>query len=487
MALLSLLVALALYIIFGWVVSVKLALLNGITYGAFWVLQRFGFKSIGDFGQSIFLPIFALMVSVVVKQNETITEEPEYFDSRLIILISCIIPLALIQLKRDYKLLFASLIPSFICLLLYDWVHNFFGVGYYQTGHNATNYQFTPIIYLIMYLLITGSSVYYKYLLENTQDKLLNSYHQVSDLYKEVQTQNEELQTQSEQLQDQADTLLQSEARLKEANEIIAAQTRFLEQENTNLQQHLVDNNHMLQSSNEALQKRLEELQQFSYTLSHNLRGPVASILGIFSLYNQEKAFPENGELIKHAHKSAKVLDDVITDLSQIIRIQDGRGLTEKVDLQAIVESILASLKPKINEEHIEIHSKLNVNELYAIRSYLYSILYNLISNAIKYRRQHQNTVIAIESHQLEDYVKVVVKDNGMGIDLDLHQNSIFKLYKRLTTHQEGRGLGLYLVKVQTEAMGGKIRVDSTLGKGSCFCIYLPNNPVAPTADQAQF
>ena len=286
MALLSLLVALALYIIFGWVVSVKLALLNGITYGAFWVLQRFGFKSIGDFGQSVFLPIFALMVSVVVKQNETITEEPEYFDSRLIILISCIIPLALIQLKRDYKLLFASLIPSFICLLLYDWVHNFFGVGYYQTGHNATNYQFTPIIYLIMYLLITGSSVYYKYLLENTQDKLLNSYHQVSDLYKEVQTQNEELQTQSEQLQDQADTLLQSEARLKEANEIIAAQTRFLEQENTNLQQHLVDNNHMLQSSNEALQKRLEELQQFSYTLSHNLRGPVASILGIFSLYN---------------------------------------------------------------------------------------------------------------------------------------------------------------------------------------------------------
>lgn len=124
---------------------------------------------------------------------------------------------------------------------------------------------------------------------------------------------------------------------------------------------------------------------------------------------------------------------------------------------------------------------------MYAIRSYLYSILYNLISNAIKYRRQHQNTVIAIESHQLEDYVKVVVKDNGMGIDLDLHQNSIFKLYKRLTTHQEGRGLGLYLVKVQTEAMGGKIRVDSTLGKGSCFCIYLPNNPVAPTADQAQF
>ena len=104
----------------------------------------------------------------------------------------------------------------------------------------------------------------------------------------------------------------------------------------------------------------------------------------------------------------------------------------------------------------------------------IHSILYNLITNSIKYRSEDQPPVIEISTQEDNDNFILTVKDNGLGIDLNTHKDNVFKLYKRFHRHIEGRGLGLYLVKLQSEALGGTVHVESELNKFTKFTLNLP-------------
>jgi hypothetical protein len=103
----------------------------------------------------------------------------------------------------------------------------------------------------------------------------------------------------------------------------------------------------------------------------------------------------------------------------------------------------------------------------------VHSILYNLLNNAIKYRSPERKPVITITSQQSEHYFILEIADNGLGIDLKQNGDNLFKLYKRFHFHTEGKGLGLYLVKLQVEALGGYIKVDSEINRFTRFTIYL--------------
>jgi hypothetical protein len=102
----------------------------------------------------------------------------------------------------------------------------------------------------------------------------------------------------------------------------------------------------------------------------------------------------------------------------------------------------------------------------------VYSILYNLISNAIKYRTPGRRPEITISTNVDSKYM-IRIQDNGLGIDLKNHGDDLFKLYKRFHYHTEGKGLGLYLVKLQAEALGGSVHVTSDVNRGTTFTIYL--------------
>jgi signal transduction histidine kinase len=116
---------------------------------------------------------------------------------------------------------------------------------------------------------------------------------------------------------------------------------------------------------------------------------------------------------------------------------------------------------------------------LYSLKTYLQSILFNLVSNAIKYRALDRPPHVQVVAQAENGLAKISVSDNGLGIDLNkVSQQQIFGLYKRLHFHIEGKGLGLYLVKTQVEALQGRIEVESTPGAGTTFTVYLPN--VAP-------
>lgn len=224
------------------------------------------------------------------------------------------------------------------------------------------------------------------------------------------------------------------------------------------------------------LQKRNNDLSQFAYIVSHNLRSPIAKLIGLMDVLRQE-AGSDNllAQTAWYAEREVSNLDKIIEDLNVIITVRDaGNSTREEIDLPLMIGQITESLgsDPELN---MRLNASLNIRTIFTVRGYLYSILHNLISNAIKYRSPDRPLELTIASSEQEQYICIQVKDNGQGIDLEHNRDKIFGLYKRFHgQHIPGRGLGLYMAKTQVETLGGKIVVESVLGEGSVFYIYLP-------------
>src|SRR5690606_258911 len=126
----------------------------------------------------------------------------------------------------------------------------------------------------------------------------------------------------------------------------------------------------------------------------------------------------------------------------------------------------------------VTIDTDLKVESLYSVKPMVHSILYNLISNSIKYRSPNRLPIISVSTSENVNYYLIKVTDNGLGIDLAQHRDNLFRLYKRFHLHTDGKGLGLYLVKLQCESLGGFIDVDSVVNGYTSFTVYLkkPDN-----------
>jgi signal transduction histidine kinase len=142
----------------------------------------------------------------------------------------------------------------------------------------------------------------------------------------------------------------------------------------------------------------------------------------------------------------------------------------ELIKFSELVNDIKISINNLIKKEHVEIISDFSeVNKMFAVKSYLNSIFYNLISNSIKYKQTNINPKIEIKSFRLNNKIIIIFRDNGIGIDLEKKGDQVFGLYKRFHTHTEGKGMGLFMVKTQVETLGGKISIKSEVNKGTVF------------------
>jgi signal transduction histidine kinase len=233
-----------------------------------------------------------------------------------------------------------------------------------------------------------------------------------------------------------------------------------------------------LEETVKRLIKHNHDLQQFSYIVSHNLRAPAVRIMGLLDLLKMENSEEEKALVYQYLKESALGLDQIIHDLSHIIAIRKGlETMVEPIDIQHIIRHNLRDLEDEIEKANAEIRSSVIVSEFVSVKSYIQSILYNLLSNAIKYRSHDRKLIIQINVYEENGKVIFNVKDNGMGIGLpESRLNEIFNLYKRLHAHIPGKGLGLYLVKTQVEALNGKIEVKTTLGEGTVFIVSIPKN-----------
>jgi len=227
------------------------------------------------------------------------------------------------------------------------------------------------------------------------------------------------------------------------------------------------------------LLQRNKDLEQFTYIVSHNLRAPVANIMGITSILKNEN-LKKDARLHFESILTISVeqLDSVIKDLNQILQAR--REVTERksfVDFTELVKNIKASIQTLIDEENVQILTNFTeVPGMLTLRTYLYSILYNLINNSLKFRRPDQEPAIQISSHLKGKDISLRFKDNGIGIDLSKHGNDIFGLYSRFHPGIPGKGMGLYMVKTQVQLLGGDIRINSAPGEGVEFIIELPDS-----------
>lgn len=279
--------------------------------------------------------------------------------------------------------------------------------------------------------------------------------------YRKARGLNFEIAEQKEEIQAQAEELTESNQTINELNE-------HLEEEVKRKSEALVE-------TNEELVRHNNELLQFSYTVSHNLRGPVARLLGLMNLISLNANPDERDSLIKLLQQSTIDLDTVLKDLNLIIDLRNRiYKVREKILLEEEWQKCCSLLQDYLLPE-FSIRADFNSQpHIYSIRAIIQNIFYNLLSNAIKYRSPDRKLEVKIVSKSTEEGTFLYVSDNGLGIDLVNQRENIFKLYKRFHLHVTGKGLGLYLVKTQIEVLEGTIDVESELNRGTTFSIYLP-------------
>lgn len=230
---------------------------------------------------------------------------------------------------------------------------------------------------------------------------------------------------------------------------------------------------HKEKITNELIQRN-KDLEQFSYMVSHNLRSPVANILGLTELLQQEKqGSKEQKSMLEYLDGTVKKLDSVIKDLNYVLQVKNQLDEhNETIVFSELLSDIKQSLLNKDSHEDVAIVSNFEaIDEMNSLKSYVYSIFHNLISNGIKYRREDVSSTVHITSFIEEGKLVLEFKDNGVGIDLERTGDEIFGLYKRFHNHIEGKGLGLFMVKTQVEVLGGTISIDSTVNVGTTFRI----------------
>jgi PAS domain S-box-containing protein len=224
------------------------------------------------------------------------------------------------------------------------------------------------------------------------------------------------------------------------------------------------------------LVQRNKDLEQFAYIVSHNLRAPVANILGLLNLKAFNPSDKEGNEVLNALGTSVNNLDQVIKDLNQVLQINSQiNNKREEVSLNKLMDEVKISISQMLqrNKAHI-ICDFTAIDKLIMLKSYMYSIFQNLIVNSIKYSRIDVDPVIKIHTVTNGKTITIIFNDNGKGIDLNKHGQALFGLYKRFDKSVEGKGMGLFMVKSQVESLSGTIRVQSEVNKGTRFIIELP-------------
>ncbi|WP_149277763.1 sensor histidine kinase [Pareuzebyella sediminis] len=246
----------------------------------------------------------------------------------------------------------------------------------------------------------------------------------------------------------------------------------------------------VLENAKQEIRKQYEELQNFVYIVSHNVRSPIATIQGLMELL--EEGEEDKSEILGMIGRKVDVLDATIRDLNDALALRNVSSKSfKRIGLAGIFESIEELLERAITSSGAQIYYDFGgIASVLGIRSYVTNIMYNLVLNAIDYRDDNKDLKIIVSSKTVphSGTVEVSIGDNGIGMDLDAERRKkIFGMYGRLDGRSDGKGLGLFLVKTQVEALQGKIAVTSKKGKGTTFTVTLKQGdtecPVHETAN----
>ncbi|MVO10023.1 PAS domain S-box protein [Flavobacterium sp. TP390] len=230
-----------------------------------------------------------------------------------------------------------------------------------------------------------------------------------------------------------------------------------------------------LHNSFNLVSEQNKRLLNFSYIVSHNLRSHTSNITSLIGLIEVTEDEKEKEEMLGMLKTVSDSLNETMVNLNEVVNIQTNISLTiEKINLLDYIEATLQLLAPLIKEKKVSViheispHIEVNYNS-----AYMESILYNILSNAIRYSHPDRKPTITIRYYLENEFKIIEISDNGIGIDLVKNKDKIFGMYKTFSHYTDSKGIGLFITKNQVEAMGGNITVDSELDKGTTFKIYI--------------
>lgn len=282
----------------------------------------------------------------------------------------------------------------------------------------------------------------------------------LGDRYRRYKLEKEEAQQLALQLQQEATEKL--EIKVVERTEQLSSTNRELKNtlETNKLQTKIIEDKNA-------------ELDAFFYRISHDLRGPISSMLGLLFLAKREVKDEQALEYFEKQALQVERLDHIINGLIKLTKLNGSDLQKEKIDFNALVDECISSFSAVSNFSRLTFKKEIQSGiQFYSEWTLLNAILQNLIENAIKYAGRN-SPFVSIAVRQELEYIVIEVEDNGQGI-ADEHQVKIFEMFYRATHHATGSGLGLYILKRSVDRLKGTIEIKSKVSVGSTFTIKLP-------------
>jgi signal transduction histidine kinase len=374
---------------------------------------------------SFIILMLAISIFVQLPLRDWLNNQPQThlrFLETLTLLIGCLSLISLFA-YRSYQIFLFTLIALGV-------VFSHFAIIVYKYGHTyAYNSAFADLVIYSTVLLCTGYMANYMFEL---QENLIVDLEQESSKVRDL---NNTLQ-------------IKVEARTYE-----------------------------LETRNQELVKANFELDKFVYSISHDLRSPLVSALGLVALMREETEVSSLQYYVQMIDKLLIRLDDLVKDILDISINSRQENQKEVIDFRRLIDEAFDSHKFGHRLRHIQ--KMIHVDQksiFYSDRRRLSILFNNLISNAIKYSSEEigDNAFVKVQVVADKSGAEIVIEDNGEGIGEE-SIDKIFDMFYRATSNSHGSGLGLYIVKESLHKIGGKIEVKSQLGKGTYFRINVPN------------
>ncbi|CAN5591148.1 response regulator [soil metagenome] len=273
--------------------------------------------------------------------------------------------------------------------------------------------------------------------------------------------------------------LYKKNRQLQEQEQKLKVLNNHLEERVKKRTEQLFKRNKELKAKNLELEKSNNDLDNFVYTASHDLKAPISNLESLIQLVIerlQDKFDEEDQKIFSMINLSINKFNKTIKDLTEISKVQKEIDDTwELVSLSEMVDDVKSDIQNLIQESEADIEEDYKINMVMYAKKNIRSIIYNLLTNAIKYRAPDRALKIKIETFEEGEFCVFSIADNGLGLT-KRQQSKLFTMFKRMHTHVDGSGIGLYIIKRIIENNGGKITLDSEIDKGSTFRAYIGKN-----------
>lgn len=236
-----------------------------------------------------------------------------------------------------------------------------------------------------------------------------------------------------------------------------------------------------LKRINAELEARSQEMEQFVYTVSHDLKSPIVTCVGFMGFLREDLEagrYEKLGQSIDRLDRAIGRMKESIDDLLELSRIGRVKHDPQQIDVAAVLEQLKQDLAPRLEEACCTIEIQNDLPPVYADAKRIYELFENLLTNAVKYGCDGDDARITVGASRADGEIRYVIADNGPGIAPKYHDR-VFQLFHRLDQSKDGTGVGLAIVRRIMEIHGGRVWIVSEAGQGAAFWIAFPDSPLS--------